>query len=280
MKYPHILARITATPWAILPSAFEAINQALYGLRDFAIELPTAEDGEDVAPQPTLVGATAIIPISGIIGKHLSLMETVCGGCDLDSVEASFEEAMTDPAVADVILKIDSPGGTVPGVPELAHRMRARSAATGKRVYSYTDTLMASAGYWLATAADYLAASPTATVGSIGVYAAFEDCSEMYAKDGRKIILVKSGKFKDMGSPHRPMTEEELGMLQARTDALWAMFKADVETARPAIAPDAMEGQVFLGSQAASVGLIDELVPDFTAFLAAVQSLRSTPPAG
>lgn len=274
MKYPRILARVTTTRWAILPSAFDGIAHALSTEAPVAPVAPLVPE-ENPREDPAIRGAVAVITVAGIIGKHLSSLETMCGGCDLDEVEEQFDAAIADPSVDDIILRFDSPGGTVPGVPELARRMRNRAAEAGKGLYGFTDTLMASAAYWLASVCDMVACTPTATVGSIGVYCAFVDYSKANEIDGVKVSLVKAGKFKDMGSSHRPMTDEELAIVQGEVDSIWAMFKADVTAGRPGVKPEAMEGLTYLGSQAAAMGLVDELVQDFGEFLFAVQRHRS-----
>lgn len=277
MKYPRILARITTTRWAILPSAFDGIAHALTAEAPVVPVAPIIPE-QNPREDPALRGGVAVITIGGIIGKHLSSLETMCGGCDLDDVEEQFDAAIADPSVSDIVLRFDSPGGTVPGVPELARRMRKRSTEAGKGLYGFTDTLMASAAYWLASVCDMVACTPTATVGSIGVYCAFVDYSKAHEMDGVKVSLVKAGKFKDMGSSHRPLTDEELAIIQGEVDAIWAMFKADVQAGRPGVKSDAMEGLTYLGSQAQALGLVDELVQDFVEFLAAIQRHQSAKP--
>lgn len=274
MKYPRILARVISTRWAILPSAFDGIARALSDGPEMPVVPVTPDENDREAP--ALRGAIAVITVAGIIGKHLSSLETMCGGCDLDDVEEQFDAAIADPSVSDIVLRFDSPGGTVPGVPELARRMRNRAAEAKKGLYGFTDTLMASAAYWLASVCELVACTPTATVGSIGVYCAFTDYSTALEKEGIKITLVKAGKFKDMGSSHRPMTPEELAIVQGEVDSIWAMFKADVQSGRPGVSADAMEGLTYLGAQSVALGLVDELVQDFDEFLSAIQRHRTT----
>lgn len=271
MKYPHILARILTTRWAIMPSGFDGITRALNG------EAPVIPDVEEAAEAPVSYGGNiAVISVCGIIGKHLSAMETMCGGCSIEDIQDEYEAAIADQNVTDIVVCFDSPGGTVPGVPELATRMRAKANLSGKSVYAFTDTLMASAAYWLASSCDYIACTPTATVGSIGVYCAFSDYSEAYKKEGIKINLIKAGKFKDMGSEHRPMTDEEQAMIQAEIDDIHAIFKADVKTGRPNVKDAALEGQTFMGQKAVEAGLVDEIVPDFQAFIEGLQGIRAS----
>lgn len=275
MKYPRILAKIITTPWAILPTAFDGITRALNGDAPQPGEEPAEPSpAEGMAPVEA-VDSVAVIHVCGIIGKHLSGMEIMCGGCCLDQVRAAFDSAVIDANIKDIVLVFDSPGGTVPGVPEFARHIRESALANGKRLHAYTDSLCASAAYWIASACDRIVCSPTATLGSIGVYVAFEDRSKANEMAGVKLNLIKAGKFKDMYSDARPPTDEELGMMQGSVDSIWAMFKASVVEGRgnSAIAESSMEGQCFMGAAAVSAGLADELCPDLETFISEFEPL-------
>ena len=268
MKYPRILAKIICTPWAILPNAFDGITRALNGDAPRPLETPAEPSTADEMDDVETVDSVAVIHICGIIGKHLSIMELMCGGCCLDQVRESFDSAVVDANITDIVLVFDSPGGTVPGVPEFARHIREACTANGKRLHAYTDSLCASAAYWIASACDRIVCSPTATLGSIGVYVAFEDRSAANEMAGIKLNLIKAGKYKDMYSDARPPTTEELGMMQGSVDSIWAMFKSSVFEGRGgAVVESSMEGQCFMGAAAVVAGLADELCPDLETFI-------------
>jgi len=144
------------------------------------------------APAPYVVDGVGIVPIVGVIGKGLSPLEKMMGAVDVNDVSAAIDAFAANPEVEKVALQISSPGGTVTGVEELANKVRNLSKPT----LAYTDSEMASAAYWIGSAADRVVASPSSTVGSIGVYMAIPDYSEAAKMQGIKMVVIKSGKFK------------------------------------------------------------------------------------
>jgi len=123
--------------------------------------------------------------------------------------------------------------------------------------------MAASAEYWIASQANAVYATPSAQVGSIGVYLALLDYSRAAEVQGIKVELFKSGKHKGMGMPGTSLSDEQRDMLQSRVEALGVKFRAAVRTGRARdIADDAMQGQSFAVEAAVENGLIDQ-VTDF-----------------
>lgn len=279
MRYAHIHSRITSTPWFIDESTLTAITQLLQSringtasitpLRirnhDDNPDLEGSDDDEPDSPVPSAVQGVALIPVSGILGKHLSKMETMCGGCDMDAVRSRFDQAMADPAVRAVVLCINSPGGMAIGCHELFTHMYERKT---KPLYAFTDTICGSAAYYLACAADSIITAPTAQVGSIGSMLIVRDDSEMLAKMGVKFSIIRSGKWKGLGHPSQPLSKEGAAILQKTVDTLGAQFRADVSRARPSLAAEEMEGLSHLGREAVARHLADEVVLDLQELLA------------
>lgn len=276
MRYPHILSALRSTPWAATPETIQAIRDVLSArLTGGATPRAAFFDDEETSdreppPPPYVIAApgVAYVEARGIIGKHLSGMEIACGGLCLDDLAARVALAHADPGVASVVLHIDSPGGTVPGVPEFAAQLRAWSAT--KPIYAFTDTLCASAGYWLASACSGIFTTPSASLGSIGVYMAWVDDSENWAQEGYKLVLVQAGKWKAAGHPGSEITPEQIAKWQETTDAIYAMFTADVRRGRPGIADETMQGQCFMGVAAVQAKLADQLVYGLDDLLAAL----------
>lgn len=281
MRYAHLLAALRSTPWAALPATIQTVSDLL-SARVRGARAPRAgdyDDGFDASgidddtppPPPYTIAApgVALVEARGIIGKHLSGMALACGGCDVERVQAALEAAAADPGVRSILLHLDTPGGTVPGVPELASRIRAITTE-GVAVYAFVDDLCASAGYWLASACAGIFATPTATLGSIGVYMAAVDESAAWAEEGWKLVLIKAGTFKAAGHPGSEITPEQIAQWQQGIDAIYAMFTADVRRGRPGVADETMQGQCFLGAAAQASGLVDQLVADRDEVLAAL----------
>ena len=278
MKFAQIYSRLMATPWFVNEPTLHGIARLLEsrinspGPHSARRAKPSADCEEDPAADPiqpprTPVlaespSAIALIPVFGVLGKHLSDMETMCGGCDMDAIREQFDEAMADPAVQSVVLFFDSPGGMAIGCHELfTHMFETKS----KPLYAYADVLCGSAAYYLACAADAIFAAPTARVGSIGSMLILCDQSAKNEMEGVKFTILKSGEFKGLGDPSQPLSPAGEKALQAMVDQLGGRFRADVSRARPSIAKETMQGLAYLGEEAATLGLVDEVVLDLPA---------------
>jgi signal peptide peptidase SppA len=201
----------------------------------------------------------AIVPVKGVIGKNLSELESLCGACDIHDVEEMLEECERDPSIKTIILDIDSPGGTSVGVPELANRIKACK----KEVISFTASECCSAAYWIGSQASSFYATPSSTVGSVGVYIAYPDCSEAYKMEGVKMDVIKSGLFKGAGIPGTSLDANQRKMLQDEVNEIHGDFKAAVKGVREFVDDASMEGQTFSGKKAAEAGLVTALVNGF-----------------
>ena len=205
-------------------------------------------------------GDVAVVHIDGVIDKRVSGFDLECyGGVDLADVDAALSAVQSDAGITRVVLDIHSPGGSVVGVHETYTRLS--KLAESKEVHAYVNALACSAGYYLASAADIIAAAPSAIVGSIGVYIAMLDASRWAEIEGLAMQTIKAGKWKDMGSPWRPLTKEEKQRLQDDVNSIHAQFKTAV-TANRDIEDDAMEGQWMTAEQGADLGLVDDLTGD------------------
>jgi signal peptide peptidase SppA len=213
-------------------------------------EVPKAYIAED---------GTGVIPIVGPIGKGLAPIERMTGAVDVNDIAETIDDYATNPQVTRIAFQVSSPGGTVTGVEELANKVRNISKPT----MAYTDSEMASAAYWVASAADKVVASPSSTVGSIGVYMTVADMTEMAKAQGIKMVVIKSGKFKGAGIPGTSLSDEQIANLQDSVDAIHADFKASVLQTRKLVKAEDMEGQVFSGKQAAQRGLVTGLADSF-----------------
>jgi len=212
-----------------------------------------------VAPKPYVVDGIGIVPIVGVIGKGLSPLEKMMGAVDVNDLSDQVDAMAADPAVEKIAFQVSSPGGTVTGVEELANKIRN----LGKPTMAYTDSEMASAAYWISSASDKVTASPSSSVGSIGVYMAIPDYSEAAKMAGIKMVVIKSGKFKGAGIEGTSLDEGQLGNLQEGVDTIHAEFKEAVNMKRKMVKAEAMEGQVFSGKQAAAQGLVTGLADSF-----------------
>jgi signal peptide peptidase SppA len=210
---------------------------------------------------------TAVVHIDGVIDKHISDFEMECyGGYDLRDLDAAIGAIANESEIQNVMLMVNSPGGTVTGVPESGARIAA--LASQKNVFAFTEGMCCSAAYWLASQADQIFSTASSDVGSIGVYLALLDMTEAMDKEGVAVNVMKSGDYKTMGAPFKKLTKEERAMFQAEVDHIGEMFRAAVTSKRPDVSDETMQGQSFFGGAALGVGLVDAILPDLSSALA------------
>jgi signal peptide peptidase SppA len=259
MNYPRIIAKVYAGVWAIKPDVHNAICSALEARLGGArselpvIRAPEMDEDED-APYHRMLGA-AIIPVHGIIGQHLSSLEMDCGGCDVAAVSDALAMAADDDSVDRIVFDFRSPGGTVTGLHELGQEI----AECEKETFAFTDSLCASAAYWIASQADRIYTTETADIGSVGVYAMYLDESRALENEGLKVNAIHAGKWKLLGASFKPMTDEERAKLQSEVDAIRDLFRGDI-LSRRRIDLSALEGQCFGGIDGAKENLSDGIV--------------------
>lgn len=260
-------------PLLIQPAQAEAYLQRVSDM-EFPMDAKMSDMGEMLSAifgeKPTLekFPPLAIIPVKGVIGKNLSELESLCGCCDIHDVEEMLEECERDPSIKTIILDIDSPGGTSVGVPELANRIKNCS----KEVISFTGNECCSAAYWLGSQASKFYATPSSSVGSIGVYIAFPDCSEAYKMEGVKMDVIKSGAYKGAGIPGTSLDEGQRKMLQQEVEDIHADFKEAVKSVRSFVEDSSMEGQMFSGKRGAEAGLVTSLINGFDELIKSIDS--------
>ena len=213
-----------------------------------------------------LIGDVCVVDICGPLDQHDE------GWCDsYEAIRARVAEACASPAKA-IVLRIDSPGGACSGNFDTARALRTMCEAAGKPLYAYCD-FASSAAYALASAAKWICASDTATIGSIGVIETRHDFSAQNAAQGVRVEFIASGARKVDGRVDAPITDAELAAKREIVNAIAGLFFALVEEYRgiPAKQVAAMEAAVYHAEAARGVGLIDE-VTTFEAMLARIAS--------
>lgn len=268
LKYERILSYVASELWAIHPAklseivsvlAFRATGEA------FSAEDIQARIGGGAAPAAlgrAQGGTVAVVPVRGTIAHRMGGMMESSGGASTEAIAGMFRQAMADTSVGAVILDIDSPGGTVTGVSELAAEVFA-ARGQGKRIVAMVNGLAASAAYWIAAQADEIVSIPSGSAGSIGVFSSHQDLSAALEKEGVTMTLISAGKFKVEGNPFQPLSDEAKAFMQSRVDAAYGQFVKDVAAGRgvtPAAVRDGYgEGRVLDAKAAKAAGLIDRI---------------------
>jgi len=285
-QLPRIAARLYCEPWNILPTNHAEIGRQFRAHLEAGGALPAAfaartelenaaddltgpawrdEEGRVGAfhTQVTVEGTTAILPIRGVLGKHLSTLEMYCGGSDYAIISQQAANIAADPRIDRVIMLIDSPGGNCVGNLECARSLLAMAGV--KDTVAYTDTMACSAAYFLASAAGAFIAAPSALVGSISTYCAYLDESRAYEMEGVEVKMFRSGEVKGAGYPGKPWTEAEMVSMQAVTDSLAVQFKGFVRERR-GLPDSAMQGQ-YWPADSAPEGVIDDMADSLAELL-------------
>lgn len=266
----HIWRALATDPWIIRPETHRTLCDIvrahasgaahLPGGIVSAMPMPEMPDDEDDMPKYKMAGRVAIVPVCGIISNRIGQMDRISGACDCMEIVEAMRAAESDPAVSAIVMDVDSPGGTVAGVPEAADAI----AAIEKPVIAWTGGQCCSAAYWLASAADVIYASASSTVGSIGCYMALLDESRAYEMAGMKIELMTTGENKGVGIPGTRLTDAQRAQLQSQVDHVFGMFSTFVSSRRK-LADGAMDGRAVYGGPALALGMIDAVEDMITA---------------
>lgn len=261
-RYPQIISQLFYRPVAITRAKHAEIVRILEAhiAKGFRVDEDLDEIQEsaetDNTPDWQTFGPDAVIPVHGILGKHLTSLDMISGGCDLDTVSAMIDVALADAEVKKLIFDFRTPGGAVTGIPELADKI---AAITTKKTVAFSDSECCSGGVWLASQCQYSYVTQSASVGSIGVWCAYLDLSRQMKNQGEEMQAIWAGKYKLMGAYWKPLSDEEKAMLQADVDKIYGQFKNAVN-ARREVPDQYMQGQIFDGEQAVEAGICDGLV--------------------
>jgi signal peptide peptidase SppA len=260
------LADIVSAPWAITQEMFDEV-QGIYArhcrgdkIDISGIEARIGAPLKNTRNQLQVEDGVAIISLEGVLAKRANLFMQISGGTSYQIAGQQLTDALSDPAVHSIVLAIDSPGGTVDGTQALADQV---FAARGKKpIVAVADGVMASAAYWVGSAADkvYITGDTTLT-GSIGVIMTHTDYSAADMANGVRKTEIKAGKYKQMGSSNAPLGMAEKDTLQAMVDANYKVFLSAVARNRGedinTVNSEMAEGRMFLGRAAIDAGLVD-----------------------
>jgi len=211
---------------------------------------------DDMAITTMTRGGIMIVPIEGAMMRGVSSF----GGVSTVQIRRVLRNAASDPEVKGILLRVDSPGGTVAGTDELAAEIKAIGQI--KPIRTHVEGLMASASFWVGSQVSLITASRTSEIGSLGTVAVVHDMSEMAKKDGIKVHVVSTGPFKGAFTPGSEVTDAQLKDLQNIVEELNEFFMEAVQDGRGMDAKDVKKlftGQVHVAANALKLGLIDSI---------------------
>lgn len=244
-------------------------NISFSDLPDVAAMDDMTTEEHDAMITPITQGGVMIIPIEGTIMRAQSSY----GGTSSVQVRRILRNASTNPKVKGIMLKIDSPGGTVAGTDEMAADIAMVAAL--KPIHAHVDGLMASAAFWTGAQASYITATRTSEIGSLGTVAVVHDMSEAAAKEGIKVHVISTGPHKGAFTPGSEVTEAQLEDLQKTVDTLNVFFMNAVAEARGFDmdkTKSLFDGRTHIAADALDLGLIDGIA----GFDEAIRNLENT----
>jgi signal peptide peptidase SppA len=267
---PRITDFAVGAAWAIVPERFEAIaakfdaaqitdEMILKAEAEGALVLKNADE-EKSAPYRVTDDGVAIVPVSGPLVKD-SFLAWLFDGTTFAQIRAAVERAANDEEVVGIVLDVDSPGGTVNGTEETAEAIFAVRGE--KPIAAFSSGMMASAAYWIGSAAQRVIVGKTAEAGSIGVLMVHREISALEQRIGIKTTYLRAGKFKAIGNPSEPLTETAREIFQSQLDQLYSLFVGSVALHRDAedekVRTDMADGRLFIGNAAVGAGIADQV---------------------
>ncbi len=195
-KYEQVAQLVFGEPWAIQPEKYaiicDLIRYRVSGGVLSAEDIEARIGAAPVRPGVARNGSVAVLPLYGTLGQKMGLLQSFSGGTATEQFGGAFRQAVADPNVSAIVMDVDSPGGSVFGVQELWQTiMESRGQ---KPIVAVANSTMASAAYWISSAAGEIVVTPGGEVGSIGVVAEHQDISGALEQEGIKPTLISAGK--------------------------------------------------------------------------------------
>jgi protease-4 len=200
----------------------------------------------------------AVIEVRGIISSAQSEGLFGAGGATPERIRSQLEKADKDSSVKAILIEVNSPGGTIVASEAIAEAIKD----TKKPTVAWLGEIAASGGYYVASAADYIVADKGSMTGSIGVIFTLPQYDRLLDKIGVKMRVVKAGKYKDIGSPYRNMTEEEEAIINELVQSSYDDFVQTIAENRNLSVDyvrNVAEGNIYTGKKAVELELADQI---------------------
>jgi signal peptide peptidase SppA len=227
-----------------------------------SLALQAANEGEGYEYMSQVVGNVAVINIQGVLVNNADPYNRYFGEVGYPEIKGAILDSVSDSNVDTILLLINSPGGSAAGITEVSELLEALSAQY--KVHTHIEGMGCSGGYWLSCAAgSTITASTMAEVGSIGVISVLRSVYQMYKDSGIDMKVLRQGKYKALGNPYEPISQEAEDDALSKMKVIYDIFLDVVAKARnisiPTLVDTAAEGRVFIGKDALRVGLIDSI---------------------
>ncbi len=222
----------------------------------------TSHDQEESLPRLlTIQEGVAVVEVKGTLTNVDTWWNEYAGLVSYNEVREALLHAVADESVTDILMDISSPGGTTYGLADAAANVAAVNKI--KPITVFSDSLVASAAYWLASAASKRVGTPDAHWGSIGVILSHVERSKAMKDAGYTPTIIRGGKYKALGHPNEPLTTLGKEELQKSVDYLYELFVQSVSdnlgNSYKYVDANMAQGREFIGTQAKDVGLVDSI---------------------
>jgi ClpP class serine protease len=261
MRLLRVLSAFASTPWALELGRLQALAQLLERA-DAEAEVQAFAEARSDRPSSGGTGAkqnVAVIPVYGVIAHRAHMVQDICGpgGTSTEMLTAAINAAVDDPTVRSIVLDVDSPGGSVFGVLEVADAIY--QAREKKPIAAVANATAASAAYWIASAAHEIFVTPSGMVGSIGVFGQHVDTSKPTRPPARWSPRSRPASTRPRAwarSPTTPATH-----MQSMIDGYYTQFVKAVARNR-GVSVDAVrngygQGRTLTAGPAKDAGMVD-----------------------
>ncbi len=260
MRYENILNAINSNVWYILPEKMDFLL-AFLEARINSAELPAVESRVPTKFK-NVRGDIAVMELRGIISQRMGIMDAASGGTSSEAFGAKFDEFANDKSIKAIVMDVDSPGGEVYGLEELSTKIR-QARKPGRPIIAVANSLMASAAYYIASAADEIVATPGGQVGSIGSIAVHAETSRMENRIGLTRTIIRAPEGKAAANSVEPLSETVRAEIQDTVDQYYDMFVSAVATNRgiskTAVKSDYGKGRLLTARDALAAGMVDRI---------------------
>jgi signal peptide peptidase SppA len=261
---PMIVGAFTNNAWAIMPEKLKMIIEVLDN-RVAGIMFDGAEIEARVGRRATrfsgIKGNIALISLFGIISQRMNMVSASSGGTSTEMFSQVFNRTIADKSIGAVVIDTDSPGGSVAGIQELSDLIY--NARGTKPIISVVNSLMASAAFWIGSSADEIVMTPSGQIGSVGVVATHVDQSAANEQLGRKITIIKAGKYKAESNPFEPLTDDAAANMQNEVDSYYSDFVDALARNRDTTAKRVQDGfgqgRMVRANEAIAAGMADRV---------------------
>jgi signal peptide peptidase SppA len=262
-KYQLIQGLLYDTPLMIAPGKAEILHNVIQGYsmgKPPEVDAAAFPSNTERKPYQMTTSGIAVISVMGSLTHRAGFLDALSGMTSYSRLASQLRKAEKDQDVKAILLDVDSPGGSVSGLFDLAAEIKRIDSV--KTVWALSNESMFSAAYAIGASASRIIAPETAMVGSIGVIMMHLDQSKAHAKAGKKYTPIYAGHHKIDGSSHAPLSKQAQGTYQNIVDQNYDIFVRHVASGRTSMSEQDVidtQAQIYTAKDAMDVGLIDQI---------------------